>query len=1036
MKDFKRLNVIFFRVSLLLIVVFISSCTFNSNQNLDTETINYIYPVFETEKITAVTVKPIEDKTDLVYLLYESSPTNISIRSKKNPLFMEGLYFLNTQTGSTEKATDTLSTALIGTKHLLALDDMFVYIKANKLGSLSETAQLNWENDYSDSDLLCINTINDKTHGLLLSLFMKNAQDEFSCVLLDPVNGQEISQNPFNNFITGEIYYGPFQGFESPFVLSKAENYHISNSEGLFLTPSFEETETIISIAVQKNTQHENILCILSVYDSKVFKTIYDTNGSFLSRKELSENNDVSLRNTRKSNREWVFDSSLSPVPITGTGNSTYFVSQTGIPQVSNSNNIPEYIPDIKFAATNPITINECEQGRCFVTLRVQTGKYNSFYTYLDGNLLDVFDVAVIPQDNGIYDISFHIPQGTHKIKIFGEYNYCYSNEITTTLDCQCPGLTPTIKWNPQNSPVETTHEATAGLSIWSNQELNSISLTNNGIPQEISTPLSLESTDDENFPFGYGLTVDTLNEGENSIEVIGINENGNSNTLQHTMNRTPPSSVPVIGWALDEEPPQTTTDPTLTLNMVSDQQLDSLTITHNGVENVLNNPDHQIIGEEFQYTERIDLTEGPNTFSILGENENGSSDPLNFNIQWTPQAPPPVLTFPDDNQPPQTTTEEVLVFSIHSDQDIDTLTITVNDEPPTVIDDPVSVPAGPGDDGIILNTQVTLTGENNLVSIVGENENGSSDPLNFDIQWTAQAEPPILTFPEGNQPPQTTSEEFVEFSVHSDQDIDTLTITVNDEPPTVIDDPVSVPAGPGDDGIILNTQVTLTGENNLVSVVGENENGSSDPLNFDIQWTAQAEPPILTFPEGNQPPQTTSEEFVEFSVQSDQDIDTLTITVNDEPPTVINDPDFVPGGPGDDTFTLNTQVDVPVGNNTISVVGENENGLSDPLNFNVERTTPSTSPVLEFFEQPPAQTNDGSVEVVFLSPDPIFAFEITHGNADPETVTAPNKEQREGVDVVPLPLDLIVGENNFSIRGMFDQGWSNSVDFTIVRNP
>jgi hypothetical protein len=835
MKDIKRLNFILALTTLLLISSFIVSCRSNpeANQNLNMESVNRVYPVFATETISAISIKALENNNDIVYLLYENSPDNTAVRSATDTLFMEGLYSLHTGTGSTEKATEALSEALKDVDKFLCLDGSFVYIKGSLLGSLSEAAQLNWEMDYPNTSLLSINTITKKTHGKLLSLFIKDNTDEYICMLLNPLNGETISQTTFNDFMEGNTYYGPFQGFESPLILSKGQQYHISNSEGLLITPILEETERIVFLIIEENSNQVNGLNIFSVYDEKIFKTTYDVNGNFLNRTELTNTDQITSRDPLGSSR--TVENPIFDIPPTGSGNSAYFVSQGGIPQIAKTNNPPKYTPEITFVEDTPIEIGTCNQGNCLVEILVNAGKYELFHVSVDGHMLNESEVASPPEDSGVSRIVFLVPAGSHKIKLFGEHNNCYSNTLTTTIECVCSIEKPTLKWSPENPPVETTDEATTQLSIWSSQPLDSLLLKNNGIPETVSTPLTSEPVlDEDNIIYlAYGIKT-ILGYGENYYEVFGINENGTSNLISHDTNgefealsftgTTPVTVFPCedgkcrVSVFIHSNHPREFTHFVVSVDGLAIPQSDFSAINlDNGV-----------------YDLSFDIPPGSSEIEIFGNDCGHYSNSLTTTIDCNCPGQPPLLSWNPENTPPETTTEETVEFTIQSDQEIDTLSITVNDGVPNVIIDPDFVPGEDIDDPITLNAPVELALGNNSVSILGENENGQSNTLVHTITRDLADATPTIAFAE--TPPSTITncegdECTIAVKISSSIPLTTLMIkSTKNETPTTITAPM-----PDNDGNYPLTFTLVKGQN-YISILAVNDYGYSNNLQHFIE--------------------------------------------------------------------------------------------------------------------------------------------------------------------------------------------------------
>ncbi|HRW93961.1 MAG TPA: hypothetical protein P5560_13495, partial [Thermotogota bacterium] len=325
-----------------------------------------------------------------------------------------------------------------------------------------------------------------------------------------------------------------------------------------------------------------------------------------------------------------------------------------------------------------------------------------------------------------VYAMVITITPGVHTITFsagFEGKTYVSSNKLSFTVTCECPGnceaqARPKIKWNPRNPPPSSTDQDQVVLDILADRLLQNLLITRNQVQQTIPAGQAvLDPNAPDQYAFNYQHTQD-LAEGENQLQVKGQDPDGQSDPIEHVVQKQLPG-LPLIYWA--QEPPTQVTNCVegtcqVTLLISSSQPLTQITSqVDEETPQVLQNPEPN---EQGYYPVTVTLRRGTNGVSITGSNENGTAlNGLSCIIECVCPTSNPTIGWAQ--QPPEQVTNCVggvcqVDLLVSSDQLLSRIILQVNQEEPQTLDSPP--PDANGDYPV----QATLQPGENTVSITG----------------------------------------------------------------------------------------------------------------------------------------------------------------------------------------------------------------------------------------------------------------------------------------------------------------------------
>jgi len=298
--------------------------------------------------------------------------------------------------------------------------------------------------------------------------------------------------------------------------------------------------------------------------------------------------------------------------------------------------------PTVEFEETPPTQLSNCIDNFCDVTLTFRSDQpLQKIIAYVIPELGDNFDSehddpeGTESEGDYLYSITFQIPSGENDIQIVAS-NGNGQDILTCTIECVCPEEDPpTIEWNPEKSPTDTTADATAVLNIVADQILKQIRILNNSIENIIESPVYEEHDTPDGKEYHYDEDVE-LEDGENDIQVQGENDNGESNTIDHVIEKMTP---PTVEFA--EQPPVQVdncvdNECEVTLHIKSNKPLNRITgevIPEGGqpIPNEFIDPESTEVDGFYHYSITIKLINGENYITIQG---NSNSNFLNCTIE------------------------------------------------------------------------------------------------------------------------------------------------------------------------------------------------------------------------------------------------------------------------------------------------------------------------------------------------------------------------------------------------------------------
>jgi len=531
------------------------------------------------------------------------------------------------------------------------------------------------------------------------------------------------------------------------------------------------------------------------------------------------------------------------------------------------------------------------------------------------------------------YEIVTSVGPGEHTIIVQGINANGTSNPLTVTVDCNCVIPTPD---EPVISDLDyLLHECVEGecmLSIifTSNQPIDKVQAQDDDNERVDYEDLDLLPSEEGEYRYQFFMSVTA---GEHTIWFEGLNDNGRSNTLVITVDcvcvvPTPPTI------AFDPEQPvdETTTEETAILHITSDQELDTLKITNNGQEQVINDPEFEKDGDEYKYQAEVPLVEGDNHIIVEGENENGTSEGL-YDIIEKGRVP----DFSFNPTPPAQVDNCV--------DGVCTYVIKIKDNTGEQNEDwkltDIDISVGDGefveaeleqDEQGNYTIPVTLQEGENAITIAGYNRFGM-ESLSCTIECVCPKVPPTIAF--DPEPPATSVVDEIELVINSDQVLEVLTIWNNSQP-NVIESPESEQVG---DEYQYQEQVVLQEGVNELEIQGENENGVSNLIGHNIE---KGEPPVIGF--GQQPPsQVTNcvEEECEVTlyISCENGYDVISYQVGE------GDAMLLAGLMSDADGNYPITVTLQKGTNVITFTAKNEFGTSNTISCTIECVCDSPPP-------------------------------------------------------------------------------------------
>jgi len=528
---------------------------------------------------------------------------------------------------------------------------------------------------------------------------------------------------------------------------------------------------------------------------------------------------------------------------VTSVGPGEHTITVRGINAKGTSNPLTVTVdcncviptPDPAVISDLDYFVHECENNECMVSVIFTSNQpIDKVQTQVDDNeRVDYENLDSLPdQPEGEYRYQFFmsVTPGEHTIWFEALNDNGRSNTLSFTVDCVCVIPTP-------DPPVISDHdvythgcvqgECMVSIIFTSDQELDAArAQIDDSDPSDYN---DLAPIPDQPWEYRYQFFI-PVTAGEHTITFSGVNANGISNSITVTVEcvcETP--TPPTIAFDPEQPLDDTTTEETAILHITSDQELDTLKVTNNGQEQVINNPEGEKVGDEYKYQAEVPLEEGDNHIIVEGENENGPSEGIYENIE---RGRVPDFSF---NPTPPTQVDNCV-------EGVCTYVIKIKDNTGEQNEDwkltDIDVSVGEGEFVEVEMEQdeqgnylipVTLQEGDNAITIAAYNRFGM-ESLSCNIECVCPKDPPTIAF--NPEPPATSVADEIQVSITSDQILEILTIWNNTQP-QVIESPVYEQAG---DAYTYNEPVALqTGFNELI-VQGENVNGLSNPLQHFVE--------------------------------------------------------------------------------------------------------------------------------------------------------------------------------------------------------
>lgn len=621
----------------IFIVAFLMSCTLQTNNGDESVfTLGKEYTFFSTQTISNMAVQALKEDLDNLYLLYDSTQTT-SQRDAEDTTQLFGLYVMESEYGTYSKATETLSDTLEGSDQFLFVGDTICYRKGSTVGSSDLSGTINWETDFSTGGktILSIGGVEYDNTERLGILFRQNENGYY--LVLNQDNGTELFRETFNYPGEGEIYYGPFTFCEKTLILLQDTLLY---KEGVLIAFDFETDEKIISVFLNEADQYIFITC----HNGTLFETGYDQNGNFLFRTSMTENN-IASRDS--------LNLLTLPLLLAKGNNSAYFATcDSKIHQITTKNkaneggdppdefqiNFSEQPPEETTATEIEVTIESSQPVTYFRSyISPEGGGSNDFKE----NMIPVTEKPAIVNGKYQYQIKFKFDEAGKKYRVElyatnskadNSGNYNLSNDLSFEINVRGGAQLPAIQ--VEEPLPEITTEATLNLKLLSDQVLNELRVTNNGLLNTFNNPQGevVQTPDGNNYRYNAPLE---LNNGANEVKIEGENENGTSNKLEHTVER---GERPVIEFA--EQPPsqvEASEDNCIIIKINVQNDTAALTgLTHQVGDEASETLSPPILGTDLSgyYQVAVSLKEGSNTITFIAENKFGSSNTISCTIE------------------------------------------------------------------------------------------------------------------------------------------------------------------------------------------------------------------------------------------------------------------------------------------------------------------------------------------------------------------------------------------------------------------
>jgi len=288
-----------------------------------------------------------------------------------------------------------------------------------------------------------------------------------------------------------------------------------------------------------------------------------------------------------------------------------------------------------------------------------------------------------------------------------------------------------------------------------------------------------------------------------------------------------PEEGAPEITWDPDKPPTDTTTEGTAKLNITSDKELDTLKVTTNGQEQVIQNPQAEQDGEMYNYETTVELQDGDNEIEVQGENAVGPSNLLQHNIE---KGEPPVIDFAEQPQDPVTNCvqdECEVTITISCENGCNEITTQVGEG------DPYSMSDFQTDVNGNVPIPVTLQKGTNVITITAKNRFGTSNTLTCTIECVCEESSSPTIHLDPDLPP-TTTFDTIEIKITADQVMEAFKMWNNGLGPDVIESPVYDEET--DEGYLYSVDRSISEGGNELSFVGINENGESNQEEHSIE--------------------------------------------------------------------------------------------------------------------------------------------------------------------------------------------------------